>query len=179
MNARKMLVATACVLLMNQPLCAEENSAQPMVNTIAPSSETLQILFTPPTGWRFADRSALPPSIKVMVVGEGKRDFPPSMSLGMEAYSGTLKEMLKTIKSINETQGGEWKDLGSIRTEAGDASLSQLDVKTEWGDIRMMHVVLVKDGNAYILTSAALKEEFPQFYKEFFNAMRSLRFEKS
>ena len=118
------------------------------------------------------------PSVKAMVVGKGAYEFPPSINLGTEPYTGTLKQYLKRIKDINTSQGAEWKDLGSIRTQAGDASFSQVDRKTEWGDVRMMHVILIKDGTVYIMTAAARKEEFPTFYKTFFTALSSLRFEK-
>jgi hypothetical protein len=79
---------------------------------------------------------------------------------------------------MNDAQGFEWKDLGTIRTEAGTASLSQVDTKTEWGSVRLMHVIMMKNGTVYILTASALKDEFSQFYKEFFAAMRSLRVAK-
>lgn len=131
--------------------------------------------FTPPQGWRFSTSQPLPDNIQTMVVGKGQHEFPPSMNLGVEYYGGTLKDYLKVVKAINEAQGSEWKDLGTIRTEAGEASLSQQDMKTNWGDVREMHVILVKNGTVYILTAAALKEEFPKFYKDFFLAMRSLR----
>lgn len=80
------------------------------------------------------------------------------------------------MKDINTNRGDDWKDLGTIRTEAGDASLSQVDTKSKWGIERLMHVILEKNGTIYILTAAALKNDFPKFYKEFFNSMRSLRF---
>jgi len=146
---------------------------------IQPSQQPVQgetVQFTPPPGWRNADDTALPEHVKVMVVGKGSNEFPPSISLGTETYSGTLKQYLKRIKEINSSKGNEWKDLGTIRTEAGTASLSQVDKKSEWGDVRMMHVILNKNGTIYILTAASLKEEFPKFYKEIFNSLRSLRF---
>lgn len=134
------------------------------------------VMFTPPAGWRNADVGALPEHVKVMVVGKGSSEFPPSITLGTEDYKGSLKQYLKRIKEINSSQGFEWKDLGTVRTEAGNASLSQVDKRTEWGDVRMMHVIMTKNGVVYILTAASLKEEFPKFYKDFFNSMRSLRF---
>lgn len=137
-----------------------------------------QVMFTPPEGWQMADPKALPASVKIMVVGKGEREFPPSINLGTEKYSGTLKQYLKTVKAINDSQGTEWKDLGTIKTEAGDASLSQVDAKTQWGNVRTMHVILLRDGTIYIMTAAATKEEFPKYYKDFFNAMRSLRVNK-
>lgn len=137
-----------------------------------------QVMFTPPEGWQMADPKALPPSVKIMVVGKGEKEFPPSLNLGSEKFGGTLKDYLKTVKAINDSQGTEWKDLGTIKTEAGDASLSQVDAKTQWGNVRTMHVIFLQNGTVYIMTAAALKEEFPKYYKDFFNAMRSLRVNK-
>ena len=130
--------------------------------------------FKPPNGWRIANSKDLPSSVKIMVVGQGSYDFPPSINLGTEKFDGTLNKYLKTIREINRTQGAELKDLGTLQTKAGNASLSQVDAKTEWGDVRMMHVILLRNNIVYILTVAALKEEFPKFYKEFFRSMRSL-----
>lgn len=142
-------------------------------------SETTQaaILFTPPEGWRFADAKELPKYVKVMVVGKGLHECPPSINLGMEPFKGTLKDYLKIVKRINEAKPCEWKDLGTIQTQAGKGSLSQLDMRTEWGSMRMMHVILVANGYAYILTTAALRDEFPLYYEDFFKTMRSLRFD--
>lgn len=147
---------------------------QPQPSISASTGES--VLFTPPSGWKIADQKSLLPSVKIMVVGKGAREYPPSINLGTEIYSGTIKQYLKRIKDINASQGATWKDLGKIRTEAGMASLSQVDKKTEWGEVRMMHVILNKDGTIYILTASSLKEEFPKFYKDFFSALSSLRF---
>lgn len=137
------------------------------------------VAFTSPEGWHIADEKDLLPSVKIMVVGKGTYEFPPSVNLTTEVYTGTVKQYLKRIKEINLSKGSEWKDLGNIRTQAGDASLSQVDKKTEWGNVRMMHVIMKKDGNIYIMTAAARKEEFPNFYKTFFNTFSSLRFEST
>lgn len=138
-------------------------------------SEDPIVLFTPPTNWQLADSTNLPKSVKVMVVGKAEAHFPPSMNLSTEPYTGTLKQYLKLIKSINDSQGYDWKDLGTIKTKAGIASLSQVDTKNEWGTVRQMHVVLLKGGHIYILTAAAIKEDFPRYYKDFFDAFHSLR----
>ncbi len=133
-----------------------------------------KVTFVPPKDWKMADTKDLPTNVQAMVVGKGNKEFPPSINLAVEPFSGTQKDYLKIVKKINETAKREWKDLGTMRTAAGDASLSQVDEKGEWGTIRMMHVILVKDGNAYILTAASVKDEFSRFYKEFFSALRSL-----
>ncbi len=155
---------------------AEEKVIQEHFAAIA--QEPGAVMFTPPEGWLLADPKALPENVRVMVVGKGAKEYPPSMNLTIETFAGTLKQYLKIVKAINENKGDEWKDLGTIQTEAGEASLSQVDIKSNWGTERLMHVILLKNGTAYILTAAALKDEFPKFYKDFFNSMRSLRINK-
>lgn len=136
------------------------------------------VFFPPPTGWMMADPSSLPGRVRTMVIGKGPSNFPPSLNLSTEPYQGTLKQYLKIVKNMNTAQGYEWKDLGTIQTQAGTASLSQVDTKSQWGNVRLMHVILVKNGHVYILTASALKDEFSMFYKQFFDAMRSLRIVK-
>jgi hypothetical protein len=136
------------------------------------------ITFTPPEGWVMADVSMLPPSVRVMVVGKPHSILPPSINLATEPYQGTLKQYLKTIKKMNEAKGHPWKDLGTIRTKAGTGSLSQVDFPSKWGDMRMMHVILVRNGHVYILSASSLKSEFPLFYNAFFSSLRSLRIVK-
>jgi hypothetical protein len=142
----------------------------------SPSQTTQTIQFTPPKDWRNAEKSMLPEHVELMVVGKGSNEFPPSISLATEKYAGTLKEYLKIVKELSASKGQQWKDLGTIQTEAGNASLSQTDSKSGWGELRMMHVILKKNGMIYIVTAAALKSEFPQFYKEIFASLRSLKF---
>lgn len=132
------------------------------------------VYFTPPEGWRQAEAKSLSPNVKIMVVGKGKADFPPSINLAVEPFKGTLKDYLKIVKSINTSKGGDWKDLGKIRTDAGEGSLSQLDTKMQWGDVRMLHTIVSKNNTIYIMTASALRDEFPAYYKQFFDAMRSL-----
>jgi len=133
------------------------------------------VLFVPPKNWQIADGKELPDHVQFMVVGKGKYNFPPSINLSTEEYAGTLKDYLAIVKEINSSQGSEWKNLGMIKTEAGSASLSQADAMTEWGQVRMMHVILLKDGIIYILTAAALKKEFPSLYQTFFKSLKSLK----
>jgi hypothetical protein len=175
-------LAIFCLSGVLSPLDTEAKELLPP-KTIRKNAEDYQrvaqepgaIVFSPPKGWHLADANALPPHVRVMVVGKGSHEFPPSINLSTEEFEGTLKDYLRIVKEINLSQGSEWKDLGTLRTAAGEASLSQADAFTEWGKIRMMHVILYRNGVIYILTAAALQEEFPRFYKTFFESLRSLR----
>lgn len=144
--------------------------------TSAPLAES--ITFTPPEGWRKSEEGQLPSRVKIMLVGPSTRGFPPSLNLATETYGGTLQDYLKIVKSINQGKGNTWKNLGSITTAAGVGNLSQVDSKTQWGDLRMMHVIMLKGGVVYILTATALREEFPALYDGFFKSFRSLTISK-
>lgn len=176
------LLSVTILCFINPYLNGEQTSKTTSTTTASTPSQPNEdigiISFTPPAGWHLTDTATLPKSVKIMVVGKGQKVFPPSMNLSTEPFKGTLKDYLKIVKSMNEAHNNEWKDLGTIRTEAGIASLSQVDNKAEWGDLRLMHVILLKNGRIYILTASALKEEFSNYYKDFFNAMKSLRLNK-
>lgn len=150
-----------------------EAQLEPQAST--QSQESITVTFMPPKGWKSAESNQLSSRVKTMVVGTSAKGYPPSINLATENYSGTLKEYLKIIKSINDSKGTLWKNLGNISTDAGIGNLSQVESKTQWGDIRMMHVVLLKDGVIYILTATALRDEFSTVYKDFFKAFRSLK----
>lgn len=133
------------------------------------------VSFTPPKGWMLADEKSLPRNVKIMVVGKGAYNYPPSINLAVEKYEGSLQDYLRFIDTFNKKRGAEWKNLGKIQTEAGEASLSQVDARNVWGVERQMHVILMREGIVYILTVAALKDEFSSFYKDFFASMRSMK----
>lgn len=133
-------------------------------------------VFTPPKGWSAADKNALSPHVKILVVGPKiQNEMPPTMNLMIESYEGTLKNYLKNVKKINDSHGDAWKDLGSLKTKAGDASLSQVEVRSKWGGEKLMHAIIVRNGYAYVLTAAASKNEFGRFYQQFYTALRSLQ----
>jgi len=183
MNRKKTLLGMSCLCLSNllSTSMVDAQVAPPKNIGTTPeeirriSQEPGAVVFSPPKGWYLADSNALPPHVRVMVVGKGSYEFPPSINLSTEEFEGTIKDYLRIVKEINHSQGSEWKDLGTIRTAAGEGSLSQADAITEWGPIRMMHVILPRNGVIYILTAAALRDEFPRFYKTFFESLRSLR----
>ncbi len=171
-----LLLTTSITLSANEIEKSAEESIKE--HYIAALDDPEAAIFVPPVGWLAAEPASLPSHVKALIVGKGEHEYPPSINLGAEAYEGSLKTYLKNIKMINEAQAATWKDLGQIATESGNASLSQVDMKTKWGDVRLMHAIIIRYGTAYILTASALKEEFSQFYKDFFQAMRSFKINK-
>jgi len=133
------------------------------------------LTFRPPQGWKIANPEELSPRVKLMVVGTSRSYYPPSINIGTEPYKGSLRDYLRMVKRVNESLGSQWKDLGTIQTQSGKASLSQVDMNTEWGPVRLMHVVMVKNRTVYVVTAGALKEEFSDNYKDFFDAFKSIK----
>src|ERR1700722_13979307 len=168
-------VVLFALLIMLQSLSANASESIQEIYE-ATAKEPGAIVFTPPVGWKIVDPKELPPSVKVMVVGSGFSLPLPSISLALEPSNKTLSEYLSIVKQINKKKGLQWKDLGKIQTQAGEASLSQVDNISQWGTVRMMHVILEKEGVIYILTAAAPKDDFSKYYSNFCESLRSLRF---
>lgn len=133
-------------------------------------------LFLPPEGWMIADRSKLTKHIQLMAVGKSSGIYPPTINLATESFSGTLQDYLKVVKDINHSKGSRWKSLGNIQTKSGKASLSQAEATTQWGEVRMLHLITLKNGVIYIVTATAMKDEFASYYPQFFKALQSFRF---
>ena len=105
---------------------AKEHNSQPemQLDEVKSIASAKTATFISPEGWRFADSNMLPKHVKTMVVGKGEHEMPPSINLGYEEFNGTLKDYLKIVKKINESQGDKWSDLGTIETKrAQQASL--------------------------------------------------------
>lgn len=134
-----------------------------------------QITFSPPAGWSMANREGVSDKIKIMVVGITKSHFPPSISLGYEPYTGTMEEYVAEAKKVNTALKSDFRDLGAFDTTAGKGRLVQIDSPSEWGDIRILHLFLIRDKTLIVVTAASLKSEFKIFYQDFFTSLKSLQ----
>lgn len=133
------------------------------------------VIFNPPQNWKMVDPKALPKHVLVMIIGTGQGEFPPNMNLGYEKYDGSVKDFIRKVVKVElDTTHAEWKALGTVQTNAGVAELIQVDTKTKWGQERQMQAFIKNEDTIYILTASALRTEFPTYYKEFFNSIRSL-----
>jgi hypothetical protein len=140
----------------------------------AESLSSSQCFFIPPKNWEIADPRSLSPKVKIAFLKKGGNGFCPSINLAIEETDASLNEYLKAVKAIHEQdRRNHWRALGKVRTSAGLGQLTEIDSTTEWGPVRILQLIIVKEGQAYVLTAAALKEEIPTYYKEFQSAFRS------
>jgi hypothetical protein len=139
------------------------------------SSLLADATFTPPKDWKKADDSALAKSVKEAFFTKSKKEIPPSINLALEKVSLTAHEYLKAVQKTHESDPkNRWRKLGSIKTSSGTAYLTSLDTETPAGTVRILQSILLDSGTAYILTGAALQEEFPLYQKEFLDSFQSL-----
>lgn len=136
--------------------------------------------FAPPTGWSYVDAKALPPLVKVMVVGKGAKELPPSINLAVEETTLSQEEYINAIKEMYQfDRRTNWSVIGTINNQDRKVTITQLDTKTKWGDTRMLQAILLHDGVAYVLTATSTKTEFPKFGPEFTKAIRSFTVNKT
>ena len=169
---KPLLTAAFCVLALAP--CSAKQQTQSVPQTIEPS-DSFQCFFVPPEEWEIADPKTFSPQVKIAFFKRSNKGFCPSINLAIEETPVSLNDYLKAVKAIHEQdRNNQWRALGKVRTHSGLAQLTEVDCTTELGAIRILQLILMKDGHAYVLTAAARKEEFSDYYKNFQSAFRSL-----
>ncbi|MBS0652996.1 MAG: hypothetical protein JSR39_05645 [Verrucomicrobia bacterium] len=131
---------------------------------------------TPPKGWEIANPKFLAKSVQIAFLKKSGSGFCPSINLAVEKSNLSLPEYLNVIRQIHESdKRNRWRQLGKVHTLSGIGQLTEIDTSTEFGPVRMLQLILVKQGYTYVVTAAALKEEIAQHYQEFQSAFRSLQ----
>ncbi len=134
--------------------------------------------FAPPIGWEITDPTTLSQSVQISFFKK-QQGYCPSINLAIEKTDASQSEYLDAVKSIHKRDRTKcWRLLGKVDTAAGTAQLTEIDMSTKWGPARLLQMILVKDGYAYILTASALKKETARYYKEFQDAFSSLHITK-
>ncbi len=163
-----LFAALACA-----PLCGDENQPAPPSAEI--KTQATYCYFIPPKGWEFANPEKRPGHVHIQFLGKNTKGFTPSINLASEPAQLSMHEYLKTVKKIHESdRTNSWRDLGKIKTQSGEAYLTEIESRNTSGAVRILQLLLLKDRTVYILTASALKEEFAAFYKDFERAFKSL-----
>lgn len=118
-------------------------------------------VFHPPDDWEFAHPTAHSSFVKVGFLGKGSTPFRPSINMAIEIIDVNAKEYLKAVKEIHLAEPEtSWRDLGRFTTKAGEARLTEITNQGAAGEIKMLQMILVKGSYAYILTGAAIKQDY-------------------
>jgi len=169
--ARISIFFTALYALAVSPVFAKQHSTS--IEKAVENASVSECFFLPPKNWEIADPRSLSPRVKIAFIKNTGKGLCPSINLAVEQTQVSLSDYLKAVKAIHEQdRNNRWRALGKVRTAAGLAQLTEIDSSSEWGSVRLLQLILLKSGTAYVLTAAALKEEFSDFYKEFQSAFR-------
>lgn len=173
------IIALICTVFSSLPFSGTlpriQAAALEKENSDAERAPTLCYI-VPPKGWDLADPKFLSKSVQIAFLKKRATGFCPSLNLAVEKVNVSLPEYLKAVKNIHENNHrNRWRQLGKVRTASGIGQLTEIDTTTEWGAVRMLQLILIKNSVAYVVTAAALKEEIAQFYKEFQTAFRTLQ----
>jgi len=136
-------------------------------------------IFSPPPNWEYIILPETPPCIKATFVGESSSPLKPSINIAQENISISEEAYLKAVKAIHDEEPNtKWKKTGKITTQVGIATLAEIDSKNSLGDLKMIQMILIKDKVAYIITGAAVKEDFPKIVQQLLQSCRSFHFEE-
>jgi len=118
----------------------------------------------------------LAPSVEICFLGKSSKGLAPTINLATEVVDVSLDAYIVEVRKIHSADpNSRWRDLGKFTARIGNGRLMELEAPTEFGAARMVQLVVIKDKVAYILTAAALKEEFSKYYKTFDAALCSLQ----
>lgn len=120
-------------------------------------------LFQPPVDWELAFPEHHSQFVQVGFIGKGSTAFRPSINLATEEIDVDLKKYLKAVKQIHLAEPNtSWRDLGKFTTLAGEGRLTEITTTSPLGPVKMLQMILVQANTAYILTGAAIKDDFLQ-----------------
>lgn len=129
----------------------------------------------PPQGWKLANPEKSTGRVKVAFLKPSGKELPAHINLAVEEGVSSLSGYVAEVKKIHEADPtNRWRDLGKFQTPAGEARLTELETKSQWGEVRQLQLLFVKNRVAYIITASAPREEFSKFYQDVQYAFRSL-----
>lgn len=168
------MVLAGMVIGVPCALAAEEAEYESLTIPLHFAEEESSCFFTAPSGWQYVDTSSLPQTIKLFVRGKSESEVPPTLNLAVESTSLDLEHYLTAARNAYCSTGyAQWCQLGTIDTESGECRLTQIEQETEWGIVKIMQAIMVRNHTAYVLSASALKAEFPNYYEEFFQSIQS------
>jgi len=132
--------------------------------------------FKPPEKWQDADHTKLSPSVKMAYYKQINALANASINIAVEKIDDIkLSEYLKVVKKIHsDNRSNSWRNLGKFNTKAGKAQLTEITTKNKVGVMKMLQLILVHEGYAYVMTGATQKKHFPTLRNTFVQTFRTL-----
>ncbi len=134
-------------------------------------------IFIPPKDWEWTDPKLLSSCIVAGFAGPSKSTIRPSINLAKEECSITLEEYVNAAKKLhNEDNQMSIRDLKTFSSNSQIIHLLELTKTTQFGKIKMLQAITIKEKNAYILTAAVNICDFLGLYKDLIMSIKSMFF---
>ncbi|GAB4188572.1 MAG: hypothetical protein Tsb0015_08730 [Simkaniaceae bacterium] len=132
--------------------------------------------FEPPKGWNISHPGIHSSHVKIGFVAPWKKGFAPSINLAIEHAEISLQEYVQTVKQLHLSDAAcQYYSMGNFPLSFGPAHLAQIDIKNEYGDVRILQLLAKYQNYAIIVTAATLKKDFFAFKDTFFHCFHSLK----
>ncbi len=132
--------------------------------------------FVPPNKWKLVDPKQLSPMVEVCFFGKGKTAFHPSINIATEEIDIPGSEYVSiVVKMHRDDPNIEFRELGKIKTKSNIADLFELTTKTNFGPVKMLQAVIIKDAKAYVLTGSMHTDEFKTMSKTILKTFQSFQ----
>jgi hypothetical protein len=133
-------------------------------------------IFTPPAKWQYIMLPETASYIKATFIDNNGSSLKPSINIATEDISISEAAYIKAAKACHdEDPSTNWRKIGKITTLAGIATLAEIDSQNNFGKLKMLQMIFVKDKKAYIITGASKKEDFASCAQKILQAIRSFR----
>lgn len=140
------------------------------------ATEPFFVTFDPPNGWLIADPTQHQEGIRIGFIESRKKVFSPSITLSLEKVGKTdLKTYLKAVqKNFEADRFNKFQELGSFDTQNSVGTLVQVDIKNQFGEIRLLQAITIYNGYAIIHSAAVPKDRFLSIHEKILNSFKSL-----
>lgn len=136
------------------------------------AKESFFATFDPPKGWLVSDPSKYEKGIKVGFIASNRQIFTPSMTYAVEKVGEiNMETYLNALRKIHCHH--RMQELGTFQSNAGKTHLIQIDLKNEWGEIRLLQAISLHMGYALIQTASCLKKDFLKWHETFLSSFKS------
>lgn len=129
-----------------------------------------------PEGWQITPHSHLEEGMQIGFIQSYKKFFTPSITLTIEPVGNSeLHTYIEAVKNhYKQDCTNTYRHLGTLETSIGSTPLIQVDMKNQWGEIRVLQAISIYDGYALIQTGVCLKKDFLKVHETFLTAFKSL-----
>lgn len=132
--------------------------------------------FIPPENWEVVNPQSYPPLIKISFIKKQISTCRPTLNLAIQKTTLKLEEYSSEAKKTHMKEPNvNCKILDKIQLSQGLGNILKINKTTNGVDFEILQMIFVKDGFAYVLTTACKEEEMLNNYKNFMDVFSSFK----